>query len=64
MENQPPTRMDLIIVARYAPLVLPKNMNAFRVGDYQKYLPKYTREGEVAIEEHLVAFYSFHTTTM
>lgn len=52
----PPTRMDLSIFARYAPLVLPKKLNAFPVGDYQKYLPKYTGEGEVTTEEHLEAF--------
>ena len=55
MEN-PPTRMDLIIAARDAPLVLPHNLNAFPVGDYKKYLQKYTLEGEVIVEEHLESF--------
>jgi hypothetical protein len=52
-------RMEAIITARYAPLVLPQNLNAFPTGDYMKYLPRYNGEGEVTVEEHLVAFYSF-----
>ena len=41
------------MAARYAPLALPQ-------GDYLKYLPKYTREGEgVSVDEHLVAFCSY-----
>jgi hypothetical protein len=52
-------RMDSIIVARYAPLVLPVALHAFPSIDYMKYLPRYNGEGEVTVEEHLVAFYSF-----
>jgi hypothetical protein len=52
-------RMDVIIVARYAPLVLPVGLHALPTIDYMKYLPRYNGEGEVTIEEHLVAFYSF-----
>lgn len=55
----PPTIMDIIIAARYAPSRLPRKLNSLPAGDYQKYLPKYTGEGEVTIEEHLAAFYSF-----
>ena len=60
MANPPPTRIELIMAARYAPLVLPNPMNALPQGDYLKYLPKYTGEGnEVSVEEHLLAFYSY-----
>ena len=55
----PTTRMDMIIIERYAPLVLPQNLNSFPAGDYKKYLPKYDGEGEVIAEQHLIAFYSF-----
>ena len=58
MEN-PPTIMDLIITARYAPLVLPQNLNYFPARGYQNYLPKYNSEREVTAEEHLESFYSF-----
>jgi hypothetical protein len=44
---------------RYAPLVLPQPMNALTVGDYLKYMPKFTREEDITAEEHLVAFYSY-----
>jgi hypothetical protein len=54
----PPTRIQLIVVARYAPLVLPIPLHDFPQGDYLKYLSKFTREGEVTTEEHLIAFYS------
>jgi len=33
-------RMEVVIMARYAPLVLPQNLNAFPTGDYMKYLPR------------------------
>jgi hypothetical protein len=52
-------RMDAIIVARYAPLVLPVGLHAFPTTDYMKYLPRYNGEGEVTVEEHLVDFYTF-----
>ena len=42
------------------PLVLPQPLHPLPQGDYLKYLPKYTREGEGAsTKEHLVAFYSY-----
>jgi len=34
-------------------------MNLLPVGDYLKYMPKFTREGDVTAEEHLAAFYSY-----
>jgi len=51
--------MDVLIAARYAPLVLPVGLHALPATDCMKYLPRYNGEGEVTAEEHLVAFYSF-----
>jgi hypothetical protein len=51
--------MNVIIAARYAPLVLLIGLHALPAIDYMKYLPRYNVEGEVTVEEHLVAFYSF-----
>jgi hypothetical protein len=58
-ENPPITRMEAIIVARYAPLMLPQPLNALPGDGYLKQLPKFTGEGDITIEEHLEAFYSF-----
>jgi hypothetical protein len=52
-------RMDAIIVARYAPLVLPLVLSTFPTGDYMKYFPKFNGEGDVTVEEYLASFYSF-----
>jgi hypothetical protein len=57
--NPPRNRMDAIVVARYAPLVLPQPMNALPVGDYLKYMPKFTGEEDITAEEHLATFYSY-----
>jgi hypothetical protein len=57
--NPPVNRMDSIVAARYAPLILPQPMNPLPVGDYLKYMPKFTGEEDITIEEHLVAFYSY-----
>jgi hypothetical protein len=57
--NPPRNRMDAIVAARYAPLVLPQPMNSLPAGDYLKYMPKFTGEGDITVEEHLVAFYSY-----
>jgi hypothetical protein len=51
--------MDAIVAARYAPLVLPHPMNPLPAGDYLKYMPKFTGEGDITAEEHLAAFYSY-----
>lgn len=57
---QPPTRMELIVAARYAPLVLPQTLLPLPQGDYLKYLPKFMGEGMgLTAEEHLDAFYSY-----
>jgi hypothetical protein len=57
--NPPMTRMEAIIVSRYAPLLLPQPLNPLLADGYLKQLPKFTGEGDIAIEEHLEAFYSF-----
>ena len=60
MAQPPPTRMELVVAARYAPLVLPNPLNALPQGNYLKYLPKYTGEGNgIFAEEHLATFYSY-----
>jgi hypothetical protein len=57
--NPPRNIMNAIVVARYAPLDLPQPMNSLPAGDYLKYMPKFTGEEDITIEEHLVAFYSY-----
>jgi hypothetical protein len=51
--------MDAIVAARYAPLILPQPMNPLPVGDCLKYMPKFTGEEDITVEEHLAAFYSY-----
>ena len=51
--------MERILVARYAPLVLPNPLAAMPTGDYLKYMPKFTGEGDFTAEEHLEDFYSY-----
>jgi hypothetical protein len=55
----PLTKMQQILAARYAPLILPNPVAAMPTGDYQKYMPKFTGEGDVSAEEHIEAFYSY-----
>jgi hypothetical protein len=57
--NPPRNRMDAIVAARYAPLVLPQPMNALPAGDYLKYMPKFMGEEDITVEEHLASFYSY-----
>jgi hypothetical protein len=57
--NLPRNRMDAIVAARYAPLILPHPMNSLPVGDYLKYMPKFTGEEDITAEEHLASFYSY-----
>jgi hypothetical protein len=57
--NPPLNRMDTIVSARYAPLILPHPMNPLLVGDYLKYMPKFTGEGDITAEENLASFYSY-----
>ena len=50
----------MIVDARYAPLAFPLPLNALPQGDYLKYLPKFTGEGDgVTVEEHLATFYNY-----
>jgi hypothetical protein len=51
--------MDAIVTTRYAPLILPHPMNPFPARDYLKYMPKFTGEGDITVEEHLDDFYSY-----
>jgi hypothetical protein len=55
----PGNRMDAIVAARYAPLVLPQPLNALPADGYLKQLPKFTGEGDITAEGHLEAFYSY-----
>ena len=57
--NPPINRMDVIVVARYALIILPQPINPLPAGDYLKYMPKFTGEGDVTVEEYLAAFYSY-----
>jgi hypothetical protein len=57
--NAPINRMDAIVAARYAPLILPIPMNALPVGYYLKYMPKFTGEEDTTAKEHLLAFYNY-----
>jgi hypothetical protein len=51
--------MDAIVLARYAPLVLPQPMNSLPNRDYLKYMPKFTREEDIIVKYHLSSFYSY-----
>jgi hypothetical protein len=57
--NMVADRMDEIVVARYAPLILPQVLFAFPPNDYMRYLPRFNGDGAVTVEEHLSLFYSF-----
>ena len=57
--NIPRNRMDATMAARYAPLILPQHVNSLPIGDYLKYMPKFTGEEDITAEEHLSAIYRF-----
>jgi hypothetical protein len=57
--NLPRNKMDAIVASRYAPIVLPQPMNPLLVGDYFKYMPKFTGEEDIFVEENLSTFYSY-----
>jgi hypothetical protein len=57
--NPPLNRMDSIVTARYAPLILPHPTNPLPAGHYLKYMPKFTGEEDVIAEEHLADFYNY-----
>jgi hypothetical protein len=52
-------KMDAIVAAIYAPLILIQVLYAFPPNDYMYYLPRFNGEGEVTTEEHLNSFYNF-----
>ena len=52
------TKMERILVARYAPLNFPNPLSTMPTRDYLKYMPKFTGEGDFIAEEHLEAFCS------
>jgi len=54
-----PTRIERIVAARYGPLVFLVPLNPMPVGEFQKYMPKFTGTEGVIAEEHLEAFYSY-----
>ena len=51
--------MERILMSIYALLILPNTLAAMLTGDYLKYMPKFTGEGDFTAEEHLKAFYSY-----
>jgi hypothetical protein len=57
--NPPRNRMDDIVAARHAHLVLPQPINSLPVGDYLKYMPKFIGEEDITAKEHLSSFYSY-----
>jgi hypothetical protein len=57
--NPPRNRMVTIVAARYAHLVLSHPMNSLPAVDYLKYMPKFTGEEDITVEEHLAAFYNY-----
>jgi hypothetical protein len=59
IENMVADRMDEIVAARYAPLILPQVMFSFPPNDYMRYFPRFNGDGAVIVEEHLSSFYSF-----
>ena len=59
MDTPQLTKMERILVARYAPLIFPNPLTAMPTRDYLKYMPKFTGEGDFTVEEHLEDFYSY-----
>jgi hypothetical protein len=55
-DHSPRNRMDAIVASRYVPLILPHPMNSLPAGDYLKCMPKFTREENIIVEEHLPSF--------
>jgi hypothetical protein len=57
--NMVADRMDEIVAARYAPLVLPQVMYVFKPNDYMRYFPIFNGDGSIIAEEYLSSLYSF-----
>jgi hypothetical protein len=59
IENMVVNRMDEIVAARYAPLILPRVMFTFAQNYYMRYLSRFNGDGGVIVEDHLSSFYIF-----
>jgi hypothetical protein len=59
IESMATNRMDEIVTARYAPLILPQVMFSFAPNDYMRYLPRFIGYGAFTGEEKLSSFCSF-----
>ena len=46
----PLTKMQQIVAARYAPLILSNPVSSMPTGDYHEYMPKFIGEGDVTAE--------------
>ena len=55
----PLTKMERILIARYAPLNFPNPLSTMPTEDYLKFMPKFTREGDFIAKEHLEEFHSY-----
>ena len=59
MDDPQLTKMERILVARYAPVIFPNPLVAMPTRDYLKYMPKFTGEGDFTTKENLDSFYSY-----
>ena len=59
MAGAQPNRMNVIVSARYSPLILPQVLKELVGGDYKRDLPRFNRQGEVTTEEHQNAYFSY-----
>ena len=57
--DAPLTKMERILVSRYAPVNLPNSLSAMPTEYYLKYMPKFTGEGYFTAKENWEAFYSY-----
>jgi hypothetical protein len=54
--NPPQNKMDAIVVVSYASLVLHHPMNSLPLGDYLKYMPKFTGEEDITTNNTFLHF--------
>ena len=59
MVDHPLDYMDHIVADMYALLVMPQPLPDLPWGEYQKYLPRFNGQGEVTMEEHWNACFSY-----
>jgi hypothetical protein len=55
----PLTKMEQILENRYAPLVLPNPLSTMPIGDYHKYMSKFTGSEDYTAEQHIEDFYAY-----